>query len=94
MRLKINPIITIIIALVEIFLCFWGPIALINKPDLIIFPLYTNDIGPDKHNQLENFLEDNIISLSSFNLIGLDIMENYLNIAFFPSSCTIMIPYA
>jgi apolipoprotein N-acyltransferase len=78
MRLKIFSIASILIIIIEFILCFYGPMAMVQKPSLIMIPAISYQTEEDDLNQLANYIERQFASFNSFDMISAYRIEEYL----------------
>ncbi|RPJ07045.1 MAG: hypothetical protein EHM28_08540, partial [Spirochaetaceae bacterium] len=78
--LKIFAFLSILLALVQIILCFFGPIAFEQKPSLAVFPLMvpTGDFDSQEILRAQVFFEEEFAKTGSFAIAGKMAIEEYI----------------
>jgi len=79
MRLKVFSIISAIIVIIELVLCFTGPLALVQKPSLIVFPLYYYNLSEYEVEKITQYVEMSIAQTKSFSIAGRNLFNEYLH---------------
>ncbi len=78
MNKKIFGIICILIAVIEFTLCFIGPIALVKKPSLFVFPIYSYGLEKDEIELLTNYVEQSFANSRSYAIVSQFVIIEYL----------------
>ena len=75
--LRLFGVIAVIVSLVELVLCFAGPIAFIQKPSLVVFPPFSFGLTEDEIPRVVEFVEREIALTNSFSIVSQSSLENY-----------------
>jgi apolipoprotein N-acyltransferase len=77
---KIFGLLSLCIAVIEIILCFFGPIAFVQKPSLVIFPLLTleGEFTQTEKRSVETYLEEEFAKTGSFAIVSKQVVDDYL----------------
>lgn len=78
MRLKIFSILSAIIVIVELVLCFAGPMVLVQRPSLMVFPIYYYNLEEDVVESITQYIEISIAETNSFKIVGRNLFHEYL----------------
>ncbi len=75
--LRLFGIIAVLVSLVELVLCFAGPIAFIQKPSLVLFPPFSIGLTENEISRAIEFIEREIALTNSFSVVSQSSIENY-----------------
>lgn len=75
--LHLFGIIAVIVSMVELVLCFAGPIAFIQKPSLVVFPPFSIGLTENETSRVVEFVEREIALTNSFSIVSQSSLENY-----------------
>lgn len=64
--------------IVELVLCFVGPMALVQKPLLMVFPVYYYNLDEDAVEAITQYVERSIAETNSFKIVGRNLFYEYL----------------
>jgi hypothetical protein len=76
-RLLIFGLSTVLLAVVELVLCFAGPIAFIQKPSIMLFPPFATGLSNDEVSQAAAFVEQQIALTNSYSITSHSFIEEY-----------------
>ncbi|HUV06084.1 MAG TPA: hypothetical protein VMX75_00050, partial [Spirochaetia bacterium] len=74
---RVFGVIALVVTLVELLLCFAGPIAFVQKPSLVLFPPFSNGLTADEVSRMVSFIEREIALSNSFSIVSRSFIENY-----------------
>jgi apolipoprotein N-acyltransferase len=75
--LRIFGLIAVIVSVIEIILCFFGPIAFIHKPTLVLFPPFSTGLEDEEVSRAVEFIERELASTNSFSIVSQSSIVNY-----------------
>ncbi len=75
--LRLFGIIAVLVSLVELVLCFAGPIAFIQKPSLVLFPPFSIGLTENEISRAIEFIEREIALTNSFSVVSQTSIESY-----------------
>ncbi len=75
--LRIFGLIAVIVSLIELVLCFAGPIAFIQKPTLVLFPPFSTGLEDKEVARAAEFIERELASTNSFSIVSQSSIVNY-----------------
>ncbi len=78
MNKKVFGIVCISIAVIEFILCFFGPIALVKKPSLFVFPIYSYGLEEDEIQDITDYVEQSFANSRSYSIISQFVIQEYL----------------
>ncbi|MBN1838164.1 MAG: hypothetical protein JW820_20065, partial [Spirochaetales bacterium] len=65
------------LAIVELVLCFSGPLAFTRKPRLLLFPPFTRQFTETETAELTSFLERELALSNSYSVVSRSFLEEY-----------------
>ena len=77
MRLRFFGIISIAVTVIELLLCFVGPMAFIRKPSLLLFPVFSHGLEEGEIEAVTGFIEKKIASTNSFSIVSQRLIVDY-----------------
>ena len=78
LKLRIFGTLTVIFALLELILCFKGPIAFVPKPSLILFPVVSSNLTLEESASVSTFIEREMARINSYAIRSQSFLEEYL----------------
>jgi hypothetical protein len=78
MNKKIFGIICIVIAVIELILCFFGPFALQKKPSLFVFPISSYGLEDNEIKEITAFIEQSFANSRSYAIISQFVVIEYI----------------
>jgi len=76
-RLHLFGIISVIVVIIELILCFTGPIAFIPKPSLVLFPVISSTLTDDENAAVTDLIEREMAFMKSYAIVSHDFIEEY-----------------
>jgi len=76
-KLRIFGIIAVAVAIIELLLCFTGPIAFIPKPSLVFFPVVSASLTDEENAGVTALLEREIALIKSYAIVSQSFIEEY-----------------
>jgi apolipoprotein N-acyltransferase len=76
-RLRVFGGLAVAVAVVELLLCFQGPIAFKKKPSLVLFPPFSAGLTENEVSRLAAFAERQIARLRSYEIVSYSFVEEY-----------------
>jgi apolipoprotein N-acyltransferase len=76
-KLHIFGIITLIVAIIEIILCFMGPIAFIPKPSLVLFPVISSTLTDEESNVVTDLIEREFAFMKSYAIVSQNFIKEF-----------------
>ena len=76
-KLRIFGIIAVAIAIIELLLCFTGPIAFIPKPSLVFFPVVSASLTDEEGASVTDLIEREIALIKSYAIVSQSFIEEY-----------------
>jgi hypothetical protein len=74
-RLLVFGLLAVLVAVVELVLCFAGPFAFIQKPTLMLFPPFATGLTTDKVSKITVFIERQIALTNSYSITSHSFIE-------------------
>ncbi len=78
MQTRVFGILAILVAVVELAPCFTGPIAFVQKPSLLLFPMFTHGLDAHQTDQVTAYIERQIALANSYTIVSRIQLEDYL----------------
>ncbi|MCK4541588.1 MAG: apolipoprotein N-acyltransferase [Spirochaetales bacterium] len=75
--LRIFGGLAVFIALIELLLCFSGPIAFKQKPSLVFFPLLAGKLSEEEVDRMVSFVEQEIALTGSYSIVSQSFLREY-----------------
>ena len=76
-RLHIFGIISGFVVIIELVLCFTGPIAFIPKPSLVLFPVMSSTLTDEDNAVVTDMIEREMAFMKSYAIVSQDFIEEY-----------------
>jgi len=74
---RIFAVLALLVAAVELVLCFVGPIAFVQRPSLMLFPPLSSSLSEEQLEASAEFIERQIALTKSFSIVSHDFIEEY-----------------
>ncbi len=75
--MHIFGIVVIVVAIIEIILCFMGPIAFIPKPSLVLFPVISSSFTEEESANVTDLIEREFAFMKSYAIVSQNFIEEY-----------------
>jgi apolipoprotein N-acyltransferase len=76
-KLRVFGLLALLVSLVELLLCFAGPLAFIRRPTLILFPPLSFNMSEQEIRQVTAFVEREIARTNSYSVVSQSLLEEY-----------------
>jgi apolipoprotein N-acyltransferase len=76
-QLRIFGLLAVAVAVVELILCFSGPISFIQRPTLMLFPPFANNLSAEQIAEVSAFVEKQIALTNSYSITSHSFIEEY-----------------
>jgi apolipoprotein N-acyltransferase len=76
-RLYIFGFISVFVVIIELILCFTGPIAFIPKPSLVLFPVLSSTLTDEENGAVTDLIEREMAFMKSYAIVSQDFIEEY-----------------
>lgn len=76
-QLRIFGLLAIAVAVIELILCFTGPISFIQRPTLMLFPPFTTNLSAEQIAEVSGFIEKQIALTNSYSITSHSFIEEY-----------------
>jgi len=76
-QLRIFGILAVAVAVIELILCFTGPISFIQRPTLMLFPPFATNLSADQIAEVSAFIEKQIALTNSYSITSHSFIEEY-----------------
>ena len=76
-RLRFFGILATAVAVVELILCFTGPIRFVQRPTLMLFPPFGSNQTPEQIGEISSFIEKQIALTRSYSITSHSFIEEY-----------------
>ena len=77
MRLRLFGTISIAVTLIELVLCFAGPLAFIQRPSLLLFPAFSHGLEEEQVAEITELIEQKVASTNSFSIVSQRLIADY-----------------
>ena len=76
-ELRIFGLLAVIVAVVELVLCFAGPFRFVQRPTVVLFPPFAHNLTPQQNQELFSFVEKQIALTKSYSITSYSFIEEY-----------------
>ena len=76
-RLRFFGALAVAVAIVELILCFTGPVRFVQRPTLMLFPPFARDLSPEQVSEMTDFIEKQIAQTKSYSITSHSFIEEY-----------------
>ena len=76
-ELRIFGLLAVIVAVVELVLCFAGPFRFVQRPTVVLFPPFAHNLTPQQNQELFAFVEKQIALTKSYSITSYSFIEEY-----------------
>ena len=76
-QLRIFGLLAVAVAVIELILCFTGPISFIQRPTLMLFPPFTTNLNAEQIAEVSAFIEKQIALTNSYSITSHSFIEEY-----------------
>jgi apolipoprotein N-acyltransferase len=76
-RLRIFGVLAVAVAVVELLLCFTGPFRFVQRPTVMLFPPFANNLTPEQSLEISAFIEKQVALTKSYSITSYSFIEEY-----------------
>jgi hypothetical protein len=76
-QLRIFGLLAVAVAVIELILCFTGPISFIQRPSLMLFPPFATNLGAEQVAEVSTYIEKQIALTNSYSITSHSFIEEY-----------------
>jgi apolipoprotein N-acyltransferase len=76
-RLRIFGLLAVVVAVVELVLCFTGPFRFVKRPTLVLFPPFAHNLSPQQSMEVSSFVEKQVALTKSYSITSYRFIEEY-----------------
>jgi len=76
-RLRAFGFLAVAVSVVELLLCFTGPIAFLQRPSLMLFPPFSSGLTDQEIRRATEFVEQQIALTNSYSIVSQSFIEEY-----------------
>jgi len=75
--LRFFGLLAIVVAVVELVLCFTGPFRFVQRPTVVLFPPFTHNLTPEQSMEVSAFIEKQVALTKSYSITSYSFVEEY-----------------